>query len=491
MKLSITDMPLKDIHLLTRALKEHSERQIEQIKASIQAFGFNDPIAVDEAGTIIEGTGRVLAAKKLGMATIPTIVLQHLSEAQKKAYRIAHNKIALNTGFDLDALKAEFESLCQLDGSLMALTGFEALELEDLLKLPEIPELAPELTESLSESKSVTCPHCGGVVHVLSRLTVISLFAGCGGSSLGYKMAGCDMLAAIERDSHAVSTYRANHPGTLLLDEDITQLDPNLIMTKLNLKSGELDILDGSPPCQGFSLAGARQVNDPRNRLFLDYIRFLQAFQPKAFVMENVPGLVSGKMQSTFQEIIQALTACGYTVQARVLNAAHYGVPQARKRLIILGIRNDLNIVPKHPQPATLPISFREATRTLYEMGLIQVPVGRALAIARALQAGESGAHLHQRFQQKGHDFSLIRLHWHKPSPTVCKTIRPGQCGLLHPVEDRFLSIGELKRVCSFPDDFQLSGPFEQQWGRLGNAVPPLLMKAIAESLSLQLKGKY
>ncbi len=102
MKLSITEMPIRDIHLLTRSLKEHTERQIEQIKASIQAFGFNDPIAVDEAGTIIEGTGRVLAAKKLGMATVPAIVLQHLNEAQKKAYRITHKKIALNTGFDLE-----------------------------------------------------------------------------------------------------------------------------------------------------------------------------------------------------------------------------------------------------------------------------------------------------------------------------------------------------------------------------------------------------
>jgi DNA (cytosine-5)-methyltransferase 1 len=120
---------------------------------------------------------------------------------------------------------------------------------------------------------------------------------------------------------------------------------------------------------------------------------------------------------------------------------------------------------------------------------MVQVPVGRALALAQAIHAGESGADVHQRYRHKGNDFSLVRLSWHKPSPTVCKTIRPGQCGLLHPEEDRFLSVNELKRVCSFPDDFQLSGSFEQQWGRLGNAVPPLLMKAIAESLTQQLKG--
>lgn len=324
----------------------------------------------------------------------------------------------------------------------------------------------------------------------MSRLNVISLFAGCGGSSLGYQLAGCNLLAAIERDPHAIATYRANHPGTLLIDEDIMQLDPVQLMKTLKLKPGELDILDGSPPCQGFSLAGSRQVHDPRNRLFLDYVRFLNAFQPRAFVMENVPGLVTGKMRSTFQEIIQALSACGYLVRARVLNAAHYGVPQARKRLIILGYRTDLNLIPRHPLPHSDILPFRQAVATLKEPGLTQVPVGRALAIAKALQPGESGADLHQRYRHKGNDFSLVRLSWHKPSPTVCKTIRPGQCGLLHLEEARFLSINELKRVCSFPDDFILSGSFEQQWGRLGNAVPPILMKAIAQSLTQQLIGE-
>ncbi len=94
------------------------------------------------------------------------IRLTHLSEAQKKAYRIAHNKIASNTGFDLEALRSEFEALCKLDDTLLALTGFERIELDDLLKLPNLPELGPELTESLNESKTVACPHCGGIVHV-------------------------------------------------------------------------------------------------------------------------------------------------------------------------------------------------------------------------------------------------------------------------------------------------------------------------------------
>lgn len=166
MPLMVDYLPMNQVLLPQRHTKSHPVRHIQQIADSIQAFGFNDPIAVDEAGEIVEGVGRYLAAQLLRLETLPVIRLSHLTEAQKKAYRIAHNKIASNTGFDLEALRSEFETLCQLDESLLSLTGFEAIELEDLLKLPELPELAPELTESLSENNTVTCPHCGGTVHV-------------------------------------------------------------------------------------------------------------------------------------------------------------------------------------------------------------------------------------------------------------------------------------------------------------------------------------
>ncbi len=166
MKLEVVQIDLSKIVLPKRLVKEHPERQIRQIAESITAFGFNDPVAVDEKGEIIEGAGRVLAARKLGMETIPAIRLSHLSEVQKRAYRIAHNKITLNSGFDLDALREEFSALSKLDDAILLFTGFETAEIRDLLTLPELPELAPELTESLSENKTVTCPHCGGQVHV-------------------------------------------------------------------------------------------------------------------------------------------------------------------------------------------------------------------------------------------------------------------------------------------------------------------------------------
>lgn len=316
---------------------------------------------------------------------------------------------------------------------------------------------------------------------------VISLFAGCGGSSLGYKLAGCRVLAAVEYDRNAAAVYRDNFPDTRLYEADIATLDPNMVLNELNLKPGELDILDGSPPCQGFSMAGKRRMDDPRNRLFEEYVRFLKAMKPKVFVMENVPGLVVGNMRAVFHEMIHALSEAGYEVRGRILNALHYGVPQSRRRVILIGFRKDLGLIPEHPAPISLPITFRKAVADLDDHELIQYPTGKALATAKAIRAGESGADLHERYRHKGNEFSLIRLSWDAPSPTVLKTIRPGQVGLLHPEEDRFLSIGELKRVCAFPDDFVLQGSFVEQWGRLGNAVPPLLTKAVAESVIRQL----
>lgn len=166
MKLTVVERPVETLCLPESFLKEHPERQIRQLSESIQAYGFNDPVAIDGVGQIIEGVGRVLAAKQLGLKTIPTIELKHLTEAQKKAYRIAHNKICLNTGFNLEALRLEFEALAKLDESLPSVTGFAMSELDDLLNMPDLPDLGPELTEKLSNSKTVTCPHCGGIVHV-------------------------------------------------------------------------------------------------------------------------------------------------------------------------------------------------------------------------------------------------------------------------------------------------------------------------------------
>lgn len=157
--------------------------------------------------------------------------------------------------------------------------------------------------------------------------TVISLFAGCGGSSLGYSMAGFRELLAVEWDDNAVQTFRLNFPDVPVYHGDICKLSVEECLYLAKLEPGQLDVLDGSPPCQGFSTAGKRQLDDPRNSLFREYVRLLRGLRPKAFIMENVGGLVKGKMKLVFAEIMRELKASGYRVKCRLLNAMYYYVP--------------------------------------------------------------------------------------------------------------------------------------------------------------------
>lgn len=200
----------------------------------------------------------------------------------------------------------------------------------------------------------------------------ISSFSGCGGSSLGYKLAGFKVLWANEFIPAAQDTYRANHPGTILDTRDIRQIQPQEILDAIGMQPGELDLFDGSPPCASFSTAGKReagwgkvkQYSDTKQRtddLFFEYTRLLQGIQPKVFVAENVSGLVKGTAKGYFLEILAALKDCGYNVKSRLLDAQWLGVPQMRQRIIFVGVRNDLGLEPVHPKPLGYRYSVRDA----------------------------------------------------------------------------------------------------------------------------------
>ena len=192
--------------------------------------------------------------------------------------------------------------------------------------------------------------------------TVVSLFAGCGGSSLGYKQAGYDVRLAVEWDTGAADVYRRNFPSTNVFEGDIADLTAEEALRVTALEPGELDVLDGSPPCQGFSTAGKRKFADTRNRLFEEYVRMVEVFKPRMLVMENVSGLRKGKMKLIFAEMTRALKDAGYKVSCRELNASWYGVPQDRRRLIWVGVRQDLAAMPGHPEPTvTVPVSAGQA----------------------------------------------------------------------------------------------------------------------------------
>ena len=178
--------------------------------------------------------------------------------------------------------------------------------------------------------------------------TVISTFAGCGGSSLGYKWAGFKELLAVEWDDNAVETFKLNFPDVPVWKRDIHKVTGKEILEFTGLKPGELDVLDGSPPCQGFSTAGKRNVNDDRNDLSYEYIRLINELQPKVFVMENVSGMVKGPMKGRFKEIMRALKDTGYNVKCKLMNTMYYEVPQSRQRLIWIGVKDG---EPAYPEP--------------------------------------------------------------------------------------------------------------------------------------------
>lgn len=304
------------------------------------------------------------------------------------------------------------------------------------------------------------------------NFTVVSTFSGCGGSSTGYVWAGGKVLLAVEWDNNAVETYRLNYPNTPIYHGDIAKLSVEECLERTGFKVGELDILDGSPPCQGFSTAGKRVMDDPRNQLFQEYVRLLRGLKPKVFVMENVSGMVKGKMKLIFAEIMRELKASGYKVSARLLNAMYFGVPQSRQRMIFIGVREDLGIEPSHPKAQSKPIVTRDALQSPLEHKNCGDNVS-PLRERRWNETKRGHAH-HERF-------SLIRLDWNKTPATILKV--SGSGGHMHPDEPRLLSTGELQRCASFPDVFNFVGTWSDSVQRIGNSVPPMFMKAIADHI--------
>jgi DNA (cytosine-5)-methyltransferase 1 len=178
----------------------------------------------------------------------------------------------------------------------------------------------------------------------------IDLFAGIGGFSLGFNQAGYKTIAAVENNPAASSTYRRNIKDVLVIEEDIQKLTANRLMKLAKIKKGELDILVGGPPCQGFSTANTkRSLKDPRSRLMWEFIRMVKGIQPQVFMIENVPGLFAYK--DFFKLLLSSLEKKGYVVRFLMMDACSYGVPQTRKRIFIQGVRKDLDFLPIFPTP--------------------------------------------------------------------------------------------------------------------------------------------
>lgn len=373
----------------------------------------------------------------------------------------------------------------------------------------------------------------------MNKPTAISLFCGAGGCSLGFKQAGYEILYANDKDSAAIDTYKRNFPDAVCSNEDINNLDFNRVLEDIGLAPGELDMLIGGPPCQGFSTAGTRFWDDPRNYLLKSYVRALEVVRPKWFIMENVEGLLTSNKGKYIHEAAKAFIEIGYFIRIEKVYSQEYGVPQRRKRVLIVGNRLGHNY--KLPE-ATIRVSgqiFRNSDITiLHAIGTLPVaansksavltpinePVrdkfdlilrGNALEITdhycppikgiqleriSALKPGQTMKDLpdhlqHESFRKRanrrvadgtptekrgGAPSGLKRLIENEPSLTITGAATRE---LIHPTEDRPLTIREAARIQTFPDDFVFYGTASQKIQQIGNAIPPMLAQIFAEHI--------
>ena len=338
-------------------------------------------------------------------------------------------------------------------------------------------------------------------------LNVVSTFSGGGGSCLGFRMAGYRTLWASEFIPLAAETYQLNHPNVHLDTRDIRQVHPDDILSRV--PSGEeVHVLEGSPPCAAFSLAGKRtkgwgqvkkysQAEQRVDDLFEEFMRLVAGVQPCVFVMENVKGLVGGASKGVLLDTLATMRAIGYRVEVKVLNAQWLGVPQSRQRVIFQGVRKDLGMNPVWPKPLPYQYTIRDAIPADMLRHAQGVPFpnhifgktykGETLVSARAGELEDDSTarvqyvygHGHANFLQRGQPISLDR-----PAPTILATADSVEKHLRTnwATYRRRLSMKELRLLCSFPSDFRLAGESSiRQWERLGRAVPPLMMRAIAE----------
>ncbi len=321
----------------------------------------------------------------------------------------------------------------------------------------------------------------------------IDLFCGCGGLTLGLKKAGFDVIGAIDNNNLAVKTYRANHKEVEIWEEDIQTLSVEKVKRKLRIKKGELDLLAGCPPCQGFStiptLNGAYEVYDERNDLVFEFLRFIKELMPKAIMMENVPGLSKDQRFTRFCKKINEL---GYTINYDILDAADYGVPQRRKRLVLLAGKNGRI---EFAKKAKCKRSVFDAIGNLERAGnsgdkLHDLPERRTKKVKKLIRMipknGGSRNDLGKRRQLACHKkcdgFKDVygRMAWDKVAPTITSgCTNPSKGRFLHPEEDRAITLREAALLQGFPRSYR----FDVEVGKgtiaemIGNALPPEFIK--------------
>lgn len=345
----------------------------------------------------------------------------------------------------------------------------------------------------------------------------IDLFCGAGGLSYGFERAGFNILLGIDNDKKALETFEANHKNAKSICGDITKITyKNDIKDLIGDKS--IDVIIGGPPCQGFSLSGPRNFDDPRNKLYLSYIRMVEEIKPRAFVIENVPGLVALFNGEVKNNIIERFTKMGYKVDCKILCAADYGVPQSRKRVVFVGTyKGEKDFC--YPLPVenivTCEMALSDLPSLIDELGdEVQEYVSKPQNDYQKTMRERSNAvynHVAAAHSEKvQHIISLVpdggnykdlpeeyrnsrnfhvawtRFASNKPAPTI----DTGHRHHFHYKYNRVPTVRECARLQSFPDDFHFIGNKTQQFRQVGNAVPPLMAQKIAEQIIDVLEGE-
>lgn len=337
-------------------------------------------------------------------------------------------------------------------------------------------------------------------------LNCIDLFCGCGGLSLGFEKAGINVLVGIDAWQDAITTFNYNHKNSKGICADLSTLEPSEIEKELNGKS--VDLIIGGPPCQGFSVAGKRIVDDVRNKLYKNFVRFVEYYKPKAFMMENVPNILSIGGGIVRDSIVKDFSDLGYKVVYKVLTASNYGTPQNRRRAVFVGFKDGKEFIFPQQTVEQLVTSY-EALSDLPENSLedgsdYPMPTNcdyqklmrcksdkvynhqitehseRTKEIIALVPDGGNYKNLPQELQQtrKVH-IAWTRLNSQKPS----FTIDTGHRHHFHYKWNRIPTVRESARIQSFPDDFIFLGTKTSQYKQVGNAVPPLMAEAIAKKL--------
>ena len=350
--------------------------------------------------------------------------------------------------------------------------------------------------------------------------TVLDLFCGCGGLSKGFEKAGYDILLGVDFNQPALDTYAFNHKGSKTLFGDLSKAETFDTIDSL-LGKKKVDVIIGGPPCQGFSLTGPRNFDDERNKLYLAMIETVRRYSPKAFMIENVPGMATLYNGEVKEEIIRRFTEMGYSVNCQILCAADYGVPQIRKRLVFVGLKNSEDKF-SFPIPTHTPDNYITCEEAISDLPSLSVSLGADESEYESTPQNEFQAIMrgectvlhnhkavdHKQFvkdtialvpdggnykdlpdgvgESRNFHMAWTRLNSTKPA----RTVDTGHRNLFHYKWNRCPTVRESARIQTFPDDFIFLGTKGQQDRQVGNAVPCLMAKAVGQELLKYLNKK-